>query len=93
VNPDKPASPPWAHPDYLVRLDNRATVILEIKGFGDDQTRAKPQAAKRWISAVNHWGKLGCWAFHVYKESAVAGEGTQLANQEYRLAEQVETAL
>ena len=55
-------------PDYLVRLDSGAMVILEIKGFEDDQDRAKHQAAKRWISAVNHWGKLGRWAFHVCKD-------------------------
>ena len=41
------------------------TLILEIKGFEDDQTKAKHQAAKRWISAVNNWGKLGRWIFHV----------------------------
>jgi type III restriction enzyme len=58
-------------PDYLVRLDNSATMILEIKGFEDDQDRAKHQAAKRWISAVNHWGKLGRWAFHVCKDPQV----------------------
>ena len=40
-------------PDFLVRFDNGATVILEIKGFEDDEDRAKHQAAKRWVSAVN----------------------------------------
>jgi type III restriction enzyme len=55
-------------PDYLVRFDNGATVILEIKGFEDDQDRAKHQAAKRWVSAVNHRGKLGRWAFHVCRD-------------------------
>jgi type III restriction enzyme len=59
--------PPYV-PDFLVRFDNGATVILEIKGFEDDQDRAKHQAAKRWLSAVNHWGKLGRWAFHVCRD-------------------------
>ncbi len=55
-------------PDFLVRLnvpDGDLSLILEIKGFEDDQTKAKHQAARRWVSAVNNWGKLGQWAFHV----------------------------
>jgi type III restriction enzyme len=52
-------------PDFLVRLSNGLTVVLEIKGFVDDQTRAKHAAAKQWVSAVNNWGELGHWEFHV----------------------------
>lgn len=52
-------------PDFLVRLSNGATLVLEIKGQEDDQDRAKHQAAQRWASAVNRWGKLGRWYFHV----------------------------
>ena len=52
-------------PDFLVRLANDVTVVLEIKGFEDDQTKAKHTAAKRWVAAVNNWGQLGRWAFHV----------------------------
>lgn len=44
---------------------NGVTVVLEIKGFEDDQTKAKHNAAKRWVEAVNNWGQLGEWAFHV----------------------------
>lgn len=50
-------------PDFLVRLTNSLTVILEIKGREHEDTTAKHQAANRWVSAVNHWGKLGEWAF------------------------------
>jgi type III restriction enzyme len=28
-------------------------------------TKAKHNAAKRWVSAVNNWGQLGQWVFHV----------------------------
>ena len=28
-------------------------------------SRDKHAAAKRWVSAVNHWGQLGTWLFHV----------------------------
>lgn len=41
------------------------TVILEVKGYEDDQTLQKHQAAQRWVAAVNTWDKLGQWAFHV----------------------------
>jgi type III restriction enzyme len=52
-------------PDFLVRLGNGVTVVLEIKGFEDDQTKAKHNAANRWVEAVNNWGELHRWAFHV----------------------------
>ena len=52
-------------PDFLVRLTNGVTVVLEIKGYEDDQTKAKHTAARRWVEAVNNWGQLGEWAFHV----------------------------
>jgi type III restriction enzyme len=45
-------------PDFIVRLDNAVSVVLEIKGESYEDTDAKHQAAKRWVSAVNHWGKL-----------------------------------
>lgn len=52
-------------PDFLVRLTNGVTVVLEIKGFEDDQDRAKHTAAARWVNAVNTWNQLGRWTFHV----------------------------
>lgn len=55
-------------PDFLVKLADGRVLILEIKGFLTDQDLAKHTAAKRWISAVNNWGKLGKWAFHVCKD-------------------------
>jgi type III restriction enzyme len=54
-------------PDFLVRLQNDVTLILEIKGYEDAQAKAKHDAAKRWGSAVNNWGQLGVWDFHVCK--------------------------
>jgi type III restriction enzyme len=60
-------------PDYLVRLTDRRTLILEIKGYEDDQDKAKHQAAQRWVSAVNNWGQLGLWGFHVCKDPQVLG--------------------
>ena len=60
-------------PDFIVRLANGVTLVLEIKGYEDDQDRAKHQSMQRWISAVNNWGKLGRWAFHVSKDPDMLG--------------------
>jgi type III restriction enzyme len=60
-------------PDFLVKLKNDVTVILEVKGYEEEQTRAKHQAAQRWVSAVNHWGKLGKWEFLVCRDPQMLG--------------------
>jgi type III restriction enzyme len=52
-------------PDFLVRLSNGVTVVLEIKGFENDKVQAKHTAAIRWVAAVNNWGQLRRWTFHV----------------------------
>ena len=53
-------------PDFIVRLANGLHVVLEVRGQALAETEAKHQAAKRWVSAVNHWGQLGRWHFEVY---------------------------
>ena len=55
-------------PDFIVKLKNGVHLILEIKGYEDDQELAKYAGAKRWVSAVNNWGDLGKWDFHVCKD-------------------------
>ena len=55
-------------PDYLVALVDGATLILEIKGYVDEQTRAKHEAAKRWCESVSNWGEMGKWEFRVCKD-------------------------
>jgi type III restriction enzyme len=52
-------------PDFPARLVGDVTVVLEVKGFEDNQSKAKHDAAKRWVMAVNNWGQLGKWMFHV----------------------------
>lgn len=64
-------------PDFLVRLRNGATVVLEIKGFEDDQTNAKHNAAKRWVEAVNNWRQMGRWAFHVCRNPQLLERGLE----------------
>ena len=58
-------NPQVYEPDFIVRLCNSMNVVLEIKGKQYEDTDAKHEAAKRWVSAVNHWGKLGEWDFMV----------------------------
>ncbi len=55
-------------PDFIVRFKNGAHLILEIKGYEDDQELAKYAGAERWVSAVNNWGDLGRWDFYVCKD-------------------------
>ena len=55
-------------PDFIARLRNGVNLILEIKGYETDQELAKYAGAERWVSAVNNWGQLGRWAFHVCKD-------------------------
>ena len=52
-------------PDFIMRLAHGVHVVVEVKGRPDPDTDAKHQAAKRWVSAVNHWGQLGEWDFLV----------------------------
>ncbi len=61
-------------PDFIVRLTNGVHLVLEIKGFEPDQVHAKHAAAKRWVSAVNNWGKLKKWEFHVCKDPQLLGK-------------------
>lgn len=62
-------------PDFLAKLiinparpQQDVTLIIEVKGYETDQDRAKHQAARRWVAAVNNWGKLGRWDFHVTRD-------------------------
>ena len=55
-------------PDFIVRLKNGVHVVLEVKGREYAGTDAKHEAARRWVSAVNHWGRLGAWDFLVCRD-------------------------
>ena len=60
-------------PDFLVKLGSDVTLVLEIKGMVTDQDNAKHEAARRWIAAVNNWGQLGRWEFHLNKDPQILG--------------------
>ncbi len=57
-------------PDYLVRLNNGKTLVLEVKGVDSEQNRAKRAAMETWIKAVNEQGGFGHWCFEVVFEPA-----------------------
>jgi hypothetical protein len=55
-------------PDYIVKHKAGLTILLEVKGGEFDMDHAKYQAARRWVSAVNNWGRLGKWDFMVCRD-------------------------
>jgi type III restriction enzyme len=52
-------------PDFLVRLTNGKTLVLEIKGQDSPQNRAKRKALREWVAAVNAVGGFGTWCWDV----------------------------
>ena len=62
-------------PDFIVKLANGLAVVLEIKGRSHEDTDVKHQAARRWVSAVNHWGRLGEWRFLVCRNPQLLDAG------------------
>lgn len=52
-------------PDFLVRLTDGTTLVLEIKGVDDDQNRAKRSALAAWVEGVNQKGGFGVWSHAV----------------------------
>lgn len=57
-------------PDFIVRLSNGVTPVLEIKGEDSPQNVAKRQALKQWVAAVNAKGGFGTWCWDVAFEPA-----------------------
>ncbi len=63
-------------PDFLVRLTDGRTLVLEGKGRRTERDDSKHQAARRWRDAVNDWGVVGRWEFEIAR--SVADVGTVL---------------
>jgi len=57
-------------PDFLVRLTNGRTLVLEIKGEDSEQNRAKLGAMRAWVEGVNTKGGFGVWCSDVAYEMA-----------------------
>lgn len=52
-------------PDFIIRLANGKTLVLEIKGEDSPQNAAKRDALKLWVDAVNAKGGFGSWCWDV----------------------------
>ena len=52
-------------PDFIIRLSNGKTLVLEIKGEDSDQNKAKRSALDAWVKAVNARGGFGVWCWDV----------------------------
>ena len=51
-------------PDFIVVLDNDIRLIIEIKGFKNEQVNDKKLTTETlWIPAVNKLGSYGQWRF------------------------------
>lgn len=48
-------------PDYLIRLDNGKTLILETKGQETRRDVEKRKALAEWVSTINDLGEYGQW--------------------------------
>lgn len=53
------------YPDFILKFENNRYLILEVKGQTTEQDRAKIQAAREWVKAVNLDGRFGKWEFKV----------------------------
>ncbi len=60
-------------PDFLIRLKNSVTLVLEIKGVDDEQNRKKRDSLAEWVGAVNDDGSYGTWAWDVSFDPATVG--------------------
>ena len=52
-------------PDFLVKLTNGVTLVLEVKGVDTPQNQRKRKFLDEWIKAVNEDGRFGKWAWDV----------------------------
>lgn len=52
-------------PDFLVRLRNGVTLVLEVKGRETERDKAKRDALREWVEAVNADGRFGKWDWAV----------------------------
>ena len=60
-DPDKHVTRQY-RPDFIVHLDNGVQLILECKGE-ERGMKAKKEAVKKWVEAVNTDGSYGVWGF------------------------------
>lgn len=52
-------------PDFLIRLVNGTTLVLEVKGKDTQDNRTKREFLAEWVRGVNSHGGFGAWASDV----------------------------
>jgi type III restriction enzyme len=57
-------------PDFLIRLVNDTTLVLEVKGQDTQQNHAKRQALDLWVRAVTEHSGFGRWGWDVSYDPA-----------------------
>ena len=76
-------------PDFLIRLKNNVTLILEIKGRDNEQNKQKRKNLEEWVNVVNEDGNYGTWtwdvAFHPSEVKRIIGKHakTEISAKEY----------
>ena len=53
--------PHYYYPDFLIRLDNGKTLVLETKGQDSPEVQAKRNALAEWVETVNAIKEYGIW--------------------------------
>jgi type III restriction enzyme len=53
------------YPDFIIKLKNGKTLVLEVKGRDDQQNKIKRQYLAEWIEAINTDGRFGIWEWDV----------------------------
>ncbi|MFC2065231.1 restriction endonuclease, partial [Chloroflexota bacterium] len=69
------------YPDFLIRLRNGKTLILEVKGVDNQQNRTKREFLDEWVRAVNSHGGFGQWTWDV---SFNPGDLKEILHKSYR---------
>lgn len=60
-------------PDFVIRLKNGLTLVLEVKGLESEQTQAKHAALERWCRAVTNLQTYGTWCpLKLFNPTAIA---------------------
>jgi type III restriction enzyme len=52
-------------PDFLIRLTNGVTLVLEVKGQDTQENQSKRQFLDEWVKGVNSHGGFGTWTWDV----------------------------
>jgi type III restriction enzyme len=70
--------PHYYYPDFLIKLDNGKTLVLETKGQDSPQVKAKRSALEEWIQTVNSLKEYGEWendiSFNVADVDGIIGK-------------------